>query len=1070
MSPKNVNTAIHLLVLRPRLRHIFGVFALACLLVNPVRAEDDGYERLYGLTVDSIDIQSADEFSKEQLLALSGLREGDPLNAGDIRRTVKLIYRMGRYENVFIFGRRLGNVVQLQIRLTPKMFLQELQVIGANNLSEDEIRSALEVEDGKNIELSTLSKGRRALSREYFQIGFREAAIGIATQKLDKRGATKLIVRIDEGPVTRLRSIQFKGETIYPHWKLRSLLGLDSGDSIELDQIKAGLQRLRDYYYSRAYLNVNISEPIIDTNIGLLNEWADLYLTIDPGPQVNVVFVGNRSVPLTELEEATGEVTKGGNISDGVLADSVESMFRLYERRGFYQAQIRPVISNSADSSKREIRYFIKEGPKATVTKLLFPGNSALDPDLLRDTVHQIVSNYLFRADDASEPDQQVIDGVLRENVDTSTGTRARPYPADPNPKKIFVARAYRAAVDAIENLYRANGYQTVEIDRPEVIASEDGTELTVRYPIKEGVQWKIGAISFTGNRSFSSTELFGLSRLEPGTPLSFYEIDAASRLLLEYYQSRGHFYVSIEEKLKELAPRGQLHRASGSKTSTQAPTGLREICEREEAKGRRSCDVELSLNIAEGPLVKTKRIIVRGNDTTRRTLIDEEITLKEGDLLRANEIERTQRNLARLGVFQRVNVQAIDQEIPGEKKDIFVDLKERKHSSFEIGAGVSTEEGVRTFLSYGHNNLLGTALRFQSNAKLNAQIFFGLFNESVARFIEQDPVEYQVAMGIQYPRILGFPRGIGLGLDAVVLRDNDPAFRSQSQQVILNTDYKELGTALGLKRSALALQLQLSYDQSSIECNEELIDLGLCGANASDVSRRVTQSTDYVGALPRLSLDFRDNGLEPRKGVYFELLPQFLWGLNSDSLNHLNLKSKLNTYIPLGPRITLASSILFWRIFRLQDVDGDAKCSNQIQESIRAGEANISDISCVPVNRRFFAGGRATIRGFQEQTLFPADQLAGNEQVSPGGMLLAVIKTELRFPVASGLAGTLFYDYGDLFATPEEFSFDRIGQYSFGVGLRYSTPIGPLLLDAAFRIEDGEPTFIPHFAAVGSF
>jgi len=1064
-----VNTAIPFLVLRPRLRHIFGVFALACLLVNSALAEDDGYERLYGLTVDSIEIQSIDEFSKDQLLALSGLREGDPLNAGDIRRTVKLIYRMGKYENVFVFGRRLGNVVQLQIRLTPKMFLQELKVIGANSISEDDIRAALDVEDGQNIEPSALSKGRRALASEYFKIGFREAAIGIATQKLDKRGATRLIVRIDEGPVTRLRSIQFQGDAIYPQWKLRSLLGLKSGDFVEVEKIRDGIQRIREYYFDQSYLHVNVSDPVIDTDIELLNEWADLYLSIDPGPQISISFIGNRSVPLTELEEAAAEVTKGGVITDGVLADSVESMFRLYERRGHYQAQIRPIITNNSDSSRREIRYFIQEGPKAAVTRLLFKGNTALDSDLLKDTVHQIVSNYLFRSDDASEPDQQVIDRILRQNVDTSTDAPIRPYPSDPNPKKIFVARAYRAAVDAIENLFRANGYQTVEIDRPEVIASEDGTELTISYRIKQGVQWRIGAISFRGNDALSSPELFNLSRLEPGSPLSFYEIDAASRSLIEHYQGRGHFYVSIEEKLRELVPRGQLNRTR-SKTSTQTPAGLREICEREEARGSRFCDVELSLKISEGPLVKTKRIIVRGNVSTRRTLIDEEITLKEGDLLRANEIEKTQRNLARLGVFQRVNVQALDQEVPSAKKDIFVDLKERKHSSFEIGAGVSTEEGVRTFLSYGHNNLLGTALRFQSNAKVNAQIFFGLFNETVARFIEQEPIEYQVAMGIQYPRILGFPRGIGLGLDAVVLRDNDPAFRSQSQQVILNTDYKELGTALGLKRSALALQLQLSYDQSSIECNEELIDLGLCGANASEVARRVTQSTDYVGALPRLSLDFRDNGLEPRKGVYFELLPQFLWGLNSDSLNHLNLKSKLNTYIPLGPKITLASSFLFWRIFRLQDADGDGKCTNQLQESIRAGDANISDISCVPVNRRFFAGGRATIRGFQEQTLFPADQMAGSEKVSPGGMLLAVIKTELRFPVASGLAGTLFYDYGDLFASPAEFSFNRVGQYSFGVGLRYSTPIGPLLLDAAFRIEDGEPTFIPHFAAVGSF
>lgn len=113
-----MNTAIPLLVLRPCLRHILGVLFFACIIVNTARAEDDGYERLYGLTVDSIEIQSADEFSKEQLLTLSGLREGDPLNAGDIRRTVKLIYRMGKYENVFVFGRRLGNLVQLQIRLT----------------------------------------------------------------------------------------------------------------------------------------------------------------------------------------------------------------------------------------------------------------------------------------------------------------------------------------------------------------------------------------------------------------------------------------------------------------------------------------------------------------------------------------------------------------------------------------------------------------------------------------------------------------------------------------------------------------------------------------------------------------------------------------------------------------------------------------------------------------------------------------------------------------------------------------------------------------------------------------
>ena len=84
--------------------------------------------------------------------------------------------------------------------------------------------------------------------------------------------------------------------------------------------------------------------------------------------------------------------------------------------------------------------------------------------------------------------------------------------------------------------------------------------------------------------------------------------------------------------------------------------------------------------------------------------------------------------------------------------------------------------------------------------------------------------------------------------------------------------------------------------------------------------------------------------------------------------------------------------------------------------------------------------------------------------------MLMAAVKTELRFSISDGLAGTVFFDFGDLFSSPESFSVQAISQHSFGLGLRYTTPIGPLLLDGAFRIENGAPQFIPHFAAVGSF
>jgi len=1032
-----------------------------------VTAESEDQERLYGLTIDSIEIVSPNPALADDLKALSGLKIGDPLAPAEIRRAIKLLYQHGRYENVYVFGRRVGNVVELKLKMMARNFVEEVNVIGANRLSESDVLESAGLKLGDYVDLEILQEHRKRLAAHYFSLGYRSAAIGFAIQRQNALGASRLIVRLDEGPPTRVRKLSLNGDLRLPRWKLIELLDVEPGTVIQSSVLKRGIVRIREHYHQRGFLSVEIDPPNIDSSVGSTDGWADLSLTIRAGPKVNIEFYGNRSVPIHELQAATKDLTSDLT-KEGALADAAESLFSLYEMRGYWKAKIRPINRKSSDGRNKTITFLISEGPKGRISDIRFPGNTALDEGLLREKIFFVVRQYLSLDATASKPDTEIIDHLMGYGSATSTRSFQRPYPADPNPKTVYIARAYRAAADSLETLFRASGYQTVEIEKPRIEESNNGTELRISFPVKQGIAWKIGALSFVGNEKFKTSQLFELAGLAPGEPLSFYRIDAASRALRSYYQEQGYFYVKVEEKLRKVLPRGYSVYSSSVQTSSVGNSNLREVCDRASKAGKPSCEIELVMRLDEGPLVKTKRIVVRGNKSTRRALIDEEITLGEGELLRADELEQTQRNLSRLGVFQRVTVQAIEEERLASQKDVLIELTERKHSSFELGAGLSTEEGVRAFLSYGHNNLLGTALRFQTNAKLNAQVFVGLFNDSVAKFIQQDPVEYQLAIGMQYPRILGLPRGIGMGLDAILLRDNDPAFRAQSRQVTFTADYKGLGRALG--RTPVALQLQFAFDQSSIECNEELISLGLCGSQATEVQRRVTQDTDYVSILPRLSIDFRDNGLEPRKGVYFELLPQFLWGLNEESLNHVNLKSKLNAYVPLGSNLTFATSILFWRIFRFSDQDGDATCQRRLGEYEVQGLSNPGEVNCIPVNRRLFAGGRSTIRGFQEQTLFPADQMGRDEEVSPGGMLMVALKTEFRFKISDGFAGTAFFDVGDLFASPYSFSLDNITQHSFGVGLRYTTPIGPLLLDGAFRVEDGAAQFTPHFAAVGSF
>jgi outer membrane protein assembly factor BamA len=217
---------------------------------------------------------------------------------------------------------------------------------------------------------------------------------------------------------------------------------------------------------------------------------------------------------------------------------------------------------------------------------------------------------------------------------------------------------------------------------------------------------------------------------------------------------------------------------------------------------------------------------------------------------------------------------------------------------------------------------------------------------------------------------------------------------------------------------------------------------------------------------------DWRDDRFNPRSGIYLDLSPSYLGGLNDESPGHLRFEGRVNAYVPLFFESTLALSLVYQHIF----------------------ETSGSDVN-IPVNRRLFGGGRSTIRGYQERTLFPQDLVlceggvppvpgftcrGEGDKLSPGGLLVFAMKAELRFPLFEGLSLTAFYDIGDVFLEPSNFflSLERSdrGQTRQGVGagLRYDTPIGPIILDIGVplvrRNDPNEVDWTPHFAAVGTF
>jgi outer membrane translocation and assembly module TamA len=104
-----------------------------------------------------------------------------------------------------------------------------------------------------------------------------------------------------------------------------------------------------------------------------------------------------------------------------------------------------------------------------------------------------------------------------------------------------------------------------------------------------------------------------------------------------------------------------------------------------------------------------------------------------------------------------------------------------------------------------------------------------------------------------------------------------------------------------------------------------------------------------------------------------------------------------------------------------------------------------------LPVFKRFFSGGSMTNRGYPYRRVGAKDP----HGYALGGNSLLEGSAELRHAIYGNLGGVLFVDSTLLSLDP--FTFDHAPWNSWGTGLRYRTPVGPLRLDVGFPIDDPE-------------
>lgn len=183
------------------------------------------------------------------------------------------------------------------------------------------------------------------------------------------------------------------------------------------------------------------------------------------------------------------------------------------------------------------------------------------------------------------------------------------------------------------------------------------------------------------------------------------------------------------------------------------------------------------------------------------------------------------------------------------------------------------------------------------------------------------------------------------------------------------------------------------------------------------------------------------DNPLNPTRGSIIDLTATPYTGASDKPLHFLRVTAGGSTYYSI-----------------------DKKNRFILAGRARVGSIVGEDTDDVPADKRFYAGGGGSVRGYEFQKVGPLD----SDGDPTGGRSLLELSAEVRIRITEKIGVVPFIDGGAV--TEESYpSFDQPILWAGGLGLRYYTDIGPLRLDIAFPINGRkEDDFFQFYVSFG--
>jgi outer membrane protein insertion porin family len=374
------------------MRNGFGLaFVLAFLLtaVAPLAAPAVLVGVAQAQTVSSIVVEGNQRVENDTVLSYVLVSPGSDVSADEIDASVKALFQTGLFADVQI-TRRGGTLI---VRVEENPMINQVNFEGNREVKDSDLLKEVELRERMMFTRAKVLSDVNRIIGVYRRSGFYSVKVAPKVIRLPQN-RVDLVFEIQEGDETKVRSMEFVGNTSFDDGDLQGVVGtqvhswwrfFNRNDTYDPDRLEYDKELLRRYYLKNGFADVRVmsADAVLDAD----GSGFRITYTIEEGQRYRIADVTvNVGEAQLESDELVQKVRTGvGDYFDATRVErTVDSLTLEASRQGFVFARVNPDIQKDEAAGTLAIAYNIVEGPRTYIDRIDIVGNYRTEDEVIR--------------------------------------------------------------------------------------------------------------------------------------------------------------------------------------------------------------------------------------------------------------------------------------------------------------------------------------------------------------------------------------------------------------------------------------------------------------------------------------------------------------------------------------------------------------------------------------------------------------------------------------------------------------------------------------------------------------